>query len=232
MPQADKARVSHRGRPPAVEKRNVSTDIYRAAEESLYHRSSSEITAKEIADRAKTTEAMVVYYYGTKEKLFAEIVETSLSDIQAELIELSKKVQSAHLYSTRDLIREIINIYFDRLPAARILATELNKDSSHIKSRYTSRWTKETTGIISNIIGVLISRGMYRSDLDVHQFVMALKSVIVYPMICDSYAEMEGFRLTSFRESAWINLLAEMLDGFLTGGNSVERLTGRSESKS
>jgi len=215
MVYSDRLASAHRGRPAAGAKRNVSVDIYRAAEECLHRKNVTEITIREIAGGAGTTEAMVVYYYGSKNGLFTEIVEKSLHEILVELKDLGDRVLLNQQMSTKEYIENIIDIYYSRIPAARILSTELVKDNSEIKNFYIEHWAKETSQVIGKIIEELVRRGVYRADVDVPQVVMMLKSLIVYPLVSDSYVRMEGFRLESFRETQWVDALARMLDGFL-----------------
>ncbi len=60
--------ASPRGRPAADQHRDVVRDLISAAERAMEHRTPEEVTLREIADAAGTTEAMIQYYFGNKER--------------------------------------------------------------------------------------------------------------------------------------------------------------------
>ncbi|HEV8483643.1 MAG TPA: TetR family transcriptional regulator [Blastocatellia bacterium] len=106
--------------------------IVRAAEQLFAARGYSGAAIRDIARAAGVNGAMIHYYFGSKEGLYHNIIETAAADIRAKLLNAVSSAESAD-----ERLSEFVHAYasyiFSHPDLARILHRELLAGGPHLK---------------------------------------------------------------------------------------------------
>ena len=131
----------------------------------------------DVAARTDTTRALINYYFGSKEKLYREVLER----VYAEIRDAEQRIDFAHLPPVEAITRIVeftYNYYVTHEDFVRLVVAEIQARGRHLRRSAAMR--KLNRPIIDALGGVLSrgqAQGIFRKDigpLDVHMAIAAL----------------------------------------------------------
>lgn len=207
------------GRPAAGEQRHLADDILAAAEACLARGDPPRnVSLKEIALMAGTNQAMVAYYFGSKDGLLIAIVDR---DIKAITIEIERFQQEMRRGEFTDLTRATVvfvaNTFRARPSIGQILNNELIHKDSPIRAYYTEHWASRFCNHIADAIRYAIDTGWYRADLDVNQTVDIFRALVFFPMLIQPYKDLfsSTAHQDAYADSVWLDNVCKLLDSYV-----------------
>ena len=120
---------------------------------------------EQISKLAKTHDRMIYYYFGSKEKLFIEVLETiyqRLNDAEAALeFDLADPVEAMRI-----IVRFNWQYYVDHPEFITLLNSENLHQGKHVKkSVRVSELSSPAVNVLAKIIKAGIQQGLFRTDL-------------------------------------------------------------------
>ena len=172
---------------------NLEVEILKAAEELFLEKGFSGTSTTDIAKQVGCNQALVHYYFRTKENLFPRVfngkVETILTTLQQPLLE-----QNAEF---NDKLRSTIGAYFDfltensRLPFFVINELLCNRERLQSAYKYFMQNTSHNNvfGLIDGVVQAEVKKGTIR-PIETVDFVLDIVSLTVFnfvvlPIYCD-----------------------------------------------
>ena len=172
---------------------NLEVEILKAAEELFLEKGFSGTSTTDIAKQVGCNQALVHYYFRTKENLFLRVfngkVETILTTLQQPLLE-----QNAEF---NDKLRSTIGAYFDfltensRLPFFVINELLCNRERLQSAYKYFMQNTSHNNvfGLIDGVVQAEVKKGTIR-PIETVDFVLDIVSLTVFnfvvlPIYCD-----------------------------------------------
>ena len=175
---------------------NLETQILQAAEELFLNNGFVGTSTTDIAKRVGCNQALVHYYFRTKENLFLQVfmakLDTILKTLQQPLLK-----QDADFF---DKLRNAISAYFDflandtRLPYFVINEMLGNKDRLSLVYEHFMRNTMRNNvfGIIDNVVQTAVEKRIIRPISTVH-FILDIVSLTVFNFIAlPIYSDVSG----------------------------------------
>ncbi len=199
---------------------NLEVEILKAAEELFLEKGFSGTSTTDIAKRVGCNQALVHYYFRTKENLFLRVfngkVETILTTLQQPLLE-----QNAEF---TDKLRSTIGAYFDfltensRLPFFVINELLCNRERLQSAYKYFMQNTLRNNvfGLIDSVVQAEVQKGTIRQVSTV-DFVLDIVSLTVFnfvvlPIYCDLSGSTKAER-TKFINSRKEEIIALVING-------------------
>jgi len=203
-----------RGRPKATSNRQVFEDLLATCERLLTEKSHHELSQKELAACAGTTEAMIQYYFGSKDGLLIALMERSVDRVYTGLCELEDEIFTLPGNPTRHLIERLNDLYRAQLATTRLWLSEQASESK-VKSSYVSRLSMKTYGKIRKIMQMLVDKGGYKPRRDVNLIAFTFMSLILSPIWQESVLPARGLSEDTFTGPEWIDYLTDLIDAQL-----------------
>ena len=130
-----------------------------------------------IAARTSTTRALINYYFGSKEKLYLEVLER----VYAEIRDAERNLELDHL-PPEDAIRSIVeftyNYYVDHENFVRLVVAENQAKGRHLKRLpLLSAVSRPIVDLLDGVIARGQAEGAFRADIDpvdIHMAIAAL----------------------------------------------------------
>jgi AcrR family transcriptional regulator len=122
-------------------------------------------SVEKISQQAKSFDRMIYYYFGSKESLFVEVLETiyrRMNDAEAQLaIDVSKP-----LPALEQVIHFVLDYYRNHPEFVTLLNTEnLHKGKHIVKSLRAREYSSPAITVIHDILRTGVSQGLFRGDL-------------------------------------------------------------------
>jgi len=122
-------------------------------------------SVEKISQQAKSFDRMIYYYFGSKESLFVEVLETiysRMNDAEAQLaIDVSKP-----LLALEQVIHFVLDYYRNHPEFVTLLNTEnLHKGKHIVKSLRAREYSSPAITVIHDILRTGVSQGLFRGDL-------------------------------------------------------------------
>jgi AcrR family transcriptional regulator len=208
--KSESAGSRNRGRPPVEIQRHVIEDLLKAAETTLAHKTAKEATVREIARAAGTNEAMVGYYFGSKNGLLTALFQDVMSKGPHTN---AGKIITACTYqeSIRPLIEQMHNYCRSRKSLIRMIALEMLADSSAIRDLYVDKYPGFTVSFISDVIREMIDQGIYDHTPNVDFFSISIMSNILMPTAL-LHPAASAIGSSPSKSSDWIDHIANNID--------------------
>jgi AcrR family transcriptional regulator len=164
-------------RPSRPDGKRVRRNIIDAARALFAERGYSGAKVEEIVIRARTTKPMIYYYFGSKERLFAAVLE----DVYAGMRRIEQSLQLAELPAL-EAMRKVIEVTFDyhaKNPEwVRLVSIANIHYAKHILA---SETIASKNSAIMELMGSLLRRGIregvFRKDVDpvhIHLLIISL----------------------------------------------------------
>ncbi|MET0657098.1 MAG: TetR/AcrR family transcriptional regulator [Steroidobacteraceae bacterium] len=182
-----------------------------AAERGLVDRVHTELTAKEIAASAGTTERMIQYYFGGKDQLTLAVLRRAVEDVSRGLEQLKRDILTMPGNPTLNLVRSVIALSAPHAAATRLHAAELMRLNSTIRSMC-GRREYDVFRPLSELIQHLVDAGIYSRDLNVGHATFVMMSLLEWPVLNAAAMQDRGLNIEEFGTDAWFGFCAGMLD--------------------
>ncbi len=164
-------------RPSRPDGKRVRRNIIDAARALFAEKGYSGAKVEEIVVRARTTKPMIYYYFGSKERLFAAVLE----DVYAGMRTIEQSLQLAELPAL-EAMRKVIEVTFDyhaKNPEwVRLVSIANIHYAKHIRA---SETIASKNSAIIELMGSLLRRGIkqgvFRKDVDpvhIHLLIISL----------------------------------------------------------
>jgi AcrR family transcriptional regulator len=153
-------------RPRSPDAERTRLDIIEAARAEFVEKGLAGASVNEIAARTRTTKPMIYYYFGSKEKLYAAVMEEAYGGMR----DVEQGLQLEHLPPV-EAMRKLVEVTFDYHAAnpgfTRLISTENIHGARHIAG---SPGIAKRNSAIIEIIRTLLARGakdgVFRKGVD------------------------------------------------------------------
>jgi AcrR family transcriptional regulator len=153
-------------RPRSPDAERTRLDIIEAARAEFVEKGLAGASVNEIAARTRTTKPMIYYYFGSKEKLYAAVMEEAYGGMR----DVEQGLQLEHLPPV-EAMRKLVEVTFDYHAAhpgfTRLISTENIHGARHIAG---SPGIAKRNAAIIEIIRTLLTRGaqdgVFRQGVD------------------------------------------------------------------
>ena len=191
---ARKRRAPVRGRPPAEPSRDVRGALLAAARELFLSRSYRDVSVRELAAAAGVNPAMVNYYYGDKQGLYAAM----LREVVGPLVARMDAMLAAPEEQPPDLAG-FLRQYMRTAAAHPWLPRLILRDVLAPDGAFRDRFVKDFAGLAAPKAALLAGRsgrgGTMRADLDPRLTVISMLSLGLWPFLAMPLLEKAlGFR--------------------------------------
>ena len=207
--------LPRRGRPKTEQKRSVYDDLLAAAERLLAEKSQAEITQRELTASAGTTDAMIQYYFGSKDGLMIVLMERAVEHVFKGLCKLEAEIQTLPGNPTRHLVQTLHDLYYAHISVVRMWFTEQISRDSRIKSSFVESYSSKNAEQLFRILQLLVDRGVYDAGANLPLATFTLSSLVVAPVLQSSVLFARGLSDETFDSAQWIDYMTNMLDSQL-----------------
>jgi AcrR family transcriptional regulator len=152
-----------RGRPRHHAKGRVVERLLDATELLLQEHNHYELTDRMIAATAKVNEAMIHYYFGSKDGLLFSVIVRCEDEISEKLKAL-ETIDHLSPTVTREIFSILIDAYYAKPWVWRMMSSEFVQTHSAIKLSFMKRYGPQGQGLLVRLRRVferLIERGIY-----------------------------------------------------------------------
>lgn len=164
---------------PKADDPEVRAKILAAAEELFAARGVAGTSVRDIARSAAVNSAMIHYYFGNKDGLYREIIESAASTIRALLITATSSAQSVEEKLTR-FVSGYARYIFSHPNLARVLHRELLAGGTHLKKMMQPATNYK---ILREAISNAVQRGeMRKIDVDLAP-ISLMGMILVFQLI-------------------------------------------------
>lgn len=198
-----------RGRPHGCAERNLSDSLLVAAENQLRDKSHLDLTSREIAEAAGTHAGMVNYYFQGKDGLLLELLKKAAKDVDRHLAAMEADIESKNDDPTERIVRGLIAAYQQKTAVISIFYIELFRVGTPVNTFY-SQHREYNSVRIERMIRKLVSKGIYRPDVDTVAVTWILLSLVIGPSMPMCPVQLGG-SIGSLSTEVWIESIVCML---------------------
>lgn len=202
-----------RGRPRKQQHTCVSDELLRALGELLSRKSPPEITLKEVAEIAGTSQEMVRYYFENKEGLLTALVRQSIACVGTALASLEQELAMEVANPTDRIVRCLTYIYLSQRAATKIYWYEHARTRSASRKTYLSGRSNMIVEKLHEIVVRLIDRGTYAADIDPSQIAVMMMSLTGCPVRLLETLSPQWVSEDRLRDEQWIDNVVKLIDG-------------------
>lgn len=170
------------GRPRAVPGRDVRRDLLAAARTLFLRFGYRAVSARQVAAEAGTHPAMVQYYFGSKQGLYAAMLQEAIAPLRAR-VETMLRAPDAE---TPDL-PALLEAYMRTVAAHPWVPGLLVRDVLAPGGEFRERFIRDFAGRVAPLVATLAGRaarhGRLRADLDPTLTVVSLLSLGLWPFL-------------------------------------------------
>ena len=167
--------VAKKARPRSA--KTTRSNILRAAKKIFSKDGYEGARVDKISKAAKSYDSLIYYYFGSKEKLFVEVLEASYRDI----FEAEQKLQldlEDPVGSLKKIIEFPFRYYLANPEIIVLLGNENLQKGKHIsKSKTADQYARPAIGILKEVIQRGAEAGVFRDDVDCENLYMAMTSL-------------------------------------------------------
>ena len=187
-----RSRARRVGRPRArATAADVRADLLTAAGAAFGARGYAAVSLRDVAKRAGTTAAMVHYYFGDKDGLFAALLEHALGGV----LERVRAGLAAHAASGAPAAS--LGVFFgvaqDALGATpwvpQLVVREVLSEGAPFRERFIESYAIPMSRLLRGVLGAEIAAGRLRADLDTDLAFISLLSLAAFPFIAQPVLE-------------------------------------------
>ena len=184
-----------KGRPPslsAADREHVLSSLLNAANTCLEKADSSRVTGRQIAEAAGVTQAMINYYFKSKDGLLSSLFERDYQDLTRKLKQFQRDVETGvrEGRSIENLV-ELMEIHFrERSGLMVLLHHDALRSGSIVCGTYSGRLASRCYSIVVRIMAALIHDGRCRPDIEAEQAAYMICSMCTIPAALQSTFEI------------------------------------------
>lgn len=175
------------GRPDAQAETNVRDALLDAARQLFLDHGFEKTTARQIAQAAHTTPAMIHYYFGDKAGLFHAMLDRTIAPLRARLAD-------GIASGTADLEPQMLMDLQMRLVAAnpwipKVIVNEVLAQSGHLKGMFIRDFAGRHMPLMMQLLEQAQRSGKVRRDLDPKLAALSFISLCMFPFIARAVVE-------------------------------------------
>jgi AcrR family transcriptional regulator len=182
MEKSSNAALRGRGRPATELHSRVVEDLIAATESALIRKTAKEITVREISTAAGTSEAMIRYYFGSKEGLLLTVLKDFMDESPHKN---SEKIIGLCLgaRSIKPLVDELCKFHYSKPNLIKMIVVELLGSSGEFKKVYLNKYGNSIVLFTEALVTAMRDQGIYRDNINVSFIAMSLIRLIVAPIM-------------------------------------------------
>lgn len=212
MAKSGVSSARQRGRPRGGTRGVIPDDLLRAFATCLEHKVPSEITLKEVAERAGTSQEMVRYYFGSKNGLITALLRERSDRFASSLAALERDILDTPGNPTQLLIGTVLGLYLAERAVSRISTAEFLKARSPIREQFLNNRAELVIGAIHRIVLRLIEAGVYAPGVDARRMAISIMTMISGPVTLLSALPASWVSSEELAADGWVNHLTAMVD--------------------
>jgi TetR/AcrR family transcriptional regulator len=180
------------GRPRArASAADVRADLLAAAAAGFAARGFASVSLRDLAKRAGTSAAMVHYYFGDKDGLFAALLEGALASVLARVRSgLAARAATGAPAATLDVFFDVAQ---DALGAApwipQLVLREVLSEGAPFRERFIESYAIPMSRLLRSALKAEVSAGRLRADLDTELALSSLVALAAFPFIAQPVLE-------------------------------------------
>ncbi|MCW3127482.1 MAG: transcriptional regulator, TetR family [Bacteroidetes bacterium] len=160
-----------------TDKRGV---IFAAAEKLFSDEDFDAVSVRDIAKAANVNVAMISYYFGSKEKLFEELIVTRMQSSQLTI----KNIATDEKMSSAEKVLAVVDFYVDRLMNNPHVHKMIDREMSistrpHLREMLINK-ISSNKDYIKKMVEEGIAKGEFRADADSELLMLNLFALIRY----------------------------------------------------
>ncbi|MET0656777.1 MAG: TetR/AcrR family transcriptional regulator [Steroidobacteraceae bacterium] len=191
--------------------RHIPEALLEAAATGLLKKNHNELTAREIASQAGTTQGMIKYYFEGKDGLFLTLLDES-HDLLYQLDAIIADIHPTGPSPTRRLVATMLKHYDSRRGMFRFLLDGLGNPDSRISREYVSRRLPRAHSRMCKVITTAQAAGIYRKDMDPTYASFVLTCFAIAPVAVGGIIEHFNMGADELTGDRWIDFLSGMVD--------------------
>jgi AcrR family transcriptional regulator len=171
-----------RGRPASTESDDVRAALLDAARTLFLKHGFAKVSSRQIARVARTTPAMIHYYFGDKHGLFREIVTDAIAPFVRQLSSTFADTASQPV-DPAALIAVHMRTGASNQWLASLLVNEVLAEGGELRSDFIRHVAQRLAPMLIQTLTSARDRGMLRSDLDPKLAALSFLSLCAFPLI-------------------------------------------------
>jgi len=171
-----------RGRPAAREDHDVKAALLAAARELFLRYGYREVSARQVADAAGVNPAMVQYYFGSKQGLYAAMLAEAVAPLAAR-IESMVAGPSAEEPDLGGLLEAYMRTVAAHPWVPGLLMREVLAPDGAFRERFIADFAGRFAPQVARIIGRAVGSGQARPDLDPRLTLVSFLSLGLWPFL-------------------------------------------------
>ncbi|WP_169805657.1 TetR/AcrR family transcriptional regulator [Novosphingobium rosa] len=144
----------------------MPAELLAALRSLLQTKSPDEITLREIAEQADTSQEMVRYYFGSKSRLMMAMMQQSVSRMEARLKAMDCSIAQQDGDPTRIILAALLDLFLSEQESTRISIAEFGKAKSEVRDAFLSRHSGLIIDHIHRTVCSLVTTGVYGAATD------------------------------------------------------------------
>jgi AcrR family transcriptional regulator len=174
------------GRPRArASAADVRADLLAAARAAFSSRGYAAVSLRDVAKQAGTTAAMVHYYFGDKDGLFAALLESALTGVLERVRSgLAERAKSGVSAAPLDFFFDVAQEALGATPwIPQLILREVLTEGAPFRERFVESYARPMSQLLRGALLVEIGAGRLRADLDVDLALTSLLGMAAFPFI-------------------------------------------------
>jgi AcrR family transcriptional regulator len=163
----------------------VHDALLSAAERCLEDNDASVVTVRQIAQMAGVNQAMIHYYFESKDGLFVSLYESDIDDLSRQLSAFLKAIDTDEdgLYTIEALMKRIEDHFCEHKSMFAMIHHEMMDAGSMLSRIYNRRLAARGYSTIIRIVAALMAKGRCRTDLTPEHTAYLICSVCSTPFL-------------------------------------------------
>ena len=212
MAENDGTHPRQPGRPQGAGRSSVHDDLLDALREALREKLHSELTLKEIADRAGTSPEMIRYYFGGKDGLIMALLKQTADRFIARMNRLDAVILDEPGSPVGRILQELFDFYLAERHVTRVSLSEFQKAESKIHEDFLINRADAVIGRIHGLLKRLVEAGRYDAAMDIRKTAMTIMTMVTGPVTFLSVLPARWISAEELQDEAWGLWLADLID--------------------
>jgi len=214
--------MAPRGRPQNPEQQEQTRNaLKQAAKDLLCERSYRSITLRTLAERAGTQSAMVSYYFGSKEELFAELLRDVGDERMEVFVDISRVAEQQPEKAIDLIIDSMLEHTIQELWLFRLLQDDVLTQESRLRNDMIKMGPIRLGGYLAQMLEEMKAKGLLKPELNPQFAAVTILSNLIAPILLEPIFN-EGFQLDMNRigSEEWKSHVKTILNNSLINADS------------
>jgi AcrR family transcriptional regulator len=138
---------------------------------------------RQIAQQARTTPAMVAYYFGDKEGLLEAVLDSVFGRLVAGVQQLAAEASADARPPVARFISFYVQLIAEQPWVPQLMVREVLSRDTPLRRRFVERFGRRGAQLLPGLLGAEIAAGRLRGDLDPVLWVLSLLGMCVFPFL-------------------------------------------------